>query len=352
MKATLPSAFLVEPGAPPDALPASLESVEAPLSPAQLDVERTTPTTLFLTVDVEDTYFNNPILMTGDGIGRGYGVFGILDELDAHGLQATFFVNVYEKDRQPQGVVKDVVREIASRGHEIGLHSHPSQELAFYRRPLFRLSRLEQTEVLRWGADVIEDWIGERPTSFRAGAYAVNDETFEALAAAGIRLDSSCFFPSPNNHNRRETVNAISVKGDIIEVPVTTVLRSDSAGRLSHRKLDLDWLSVEELSEALSSLVQYGAAFATFMMHSFSFIKKETRMPDEPPSSKARFISEVHQDRYVEVYGPKPAMRDAFSDLCCSLASDPSLRVRRLCDEISTLRNLNSKSRDVIPVVT
>ena len=39
--------------------------------------------------------------MTGEGVGREFGVFGILDLLDARDLKATFFVNVYEKDRQP-----------------------------------------------------------------------------------------------------------------------------------------------------------------------------------------------------------------------------------------------------------
>lgn len=307
--------------------------------------------TLFLTVDVEDTYFDQPILMTGHGVGREYGVFGILDELDAHGLEATFFVNVYEKDRQPRGVVENVVREIAARGHEVGLHTHPSPSLDFYHRPLFRLSQAEQASLLRWGADLIEKWCGEYPTSFRGGAYAVNDETFEALAAIGIMVDSSCFFPSPNNHNHRDTVNAISITGKTIEVPVTTVLRAGKGADLTHRKLDLDWLSLEELTVALSSLSRHGATAATFMMHSFSFIEKKTRMPNRLPSPHAQFVSEVWQDRYVEVYGPKRRMRDTFSKLCCQIADDSSVKVRSFRNELAMLRRIESKTRDIVPVV-
>jgi Polysaccharide deacetylase len=346
-----PSALVVERGRIPDVLPASLDEVEAPMHQVQAGSERTGPTTLFLTVDVEDSYFDRPILMCGEGIGRKFGIFGILDEFDARALKGTFFVNVYEKDRQPVGVVEAVVREIAARGHEVGLHTHPSSTLDFYCRPLFRLSQRAQAEVLRWGADLIAKWTGEPPTSFRAGGYALNDETFAALEEVGIAVDSSCFFPSPNNHNHRHTVNAIAGPGRTIEVPVTTVLRANRTGELTHRKLDLDWLSAEELNAALASLARHGAAFATFMMHSFSFIEKETRMADQAPTSRARFVSEVQRGRYVEVYGPKPLMRDALSSFLEESAAESSLLVRTLRDALPDLQIAASHSGDIVPIV-
>ena len=91
------------------------------------------------------------------------------------------------------------MRAIAERGHEVGLHTHPSPALDFYQRPLFRLEPKQQADVIRWGVDLIEGWLGAPPTSFRAGGYALDDRTFKALEGAGIAIDSSCFFPSPNN---------------------------------------------------------------------------------------------------------------------------------------------------------
>jgi peptidoglycan/xylan/chitin deacetylase (PgdA/CDA1 family) len=41
----------------------------------------------------------------------------LLDELDAHGLRATFFVEALNTELYP-----DALREIAARGHELGLH--------------------------------------------------------------------------------------------------------------------------------------------------------------------------------------------------------------------------------------
>lgn len=346
------SALLVQPGQLPDVLPSTLGEIEPRLHPGEPSLGHSEPVTLFLTVDVEDSYFGRPILMTGDGIGREFGVFGILDELDSLNLKATFFVNVYEKDRQPAGVVEGVVREIAERGHEVGLHTHPSPTLQFYRWPLFRLTRVEQVKVLRWGADLIADWTGEFPTSFRAGGYALNDDTFEALGEVGIAIDSSCFFPSSNNRNTRHTVNANTDQSGLNEMPITTVLRASSDRKLEHRKLDLDWLSVEHLVSALENLIHHRASYAVFMMHSFSFIEKQTRMPDEKASSRARFVSEVHGSRYVEVYGPKHMMREAFANFLERIVSEPLLQVRTLRDALYDLRHVPCESKDVVPIVS
>jgi len=345
-----PSALRVELGRLPSALPRDVEEIAPPLHPSEPEPVPAEPTTLFLTVDVEDSYFDRPILMTGDGIGREFGVYGILDELDARLLKATFFVNVYEKDRQPPGVVEGVVRDIAARGHEVGLHCHPSSKSDFYHRPLFRLTKTAQAEVLRWGSDLIAKWTGATPTSFRGGGYALNDDTFAALEEVGIAIDSSCFFPSPNNHNTQQTVNAVVAWGGRIEVPVTTVLRADNSGGLEARKLDIDWLSVDQLGEVLDVLVKHRVPFATFMMHSFSFIEKRTRMPDQPPSTQARFVSEVDSDRYVEVFGPKPPMREAFAAFLDEVKNEKWLEVRTLRDAFPDLSHAPAFP-DVIPVV-
>jgi hypothetical protein len=310
------------------------------------------PLTLFLTVDTEDAYFTRPHLMTGEGIGREHGVFAMLDELEARALRATFFVNVYEADRQPPGAVEAVVREIGTRGHEVGLHTHPSPALDFYRRPLFRLDPAAQRDVILWGAERIERWTGLPPISFRAGGYALNEDTYPALAEAGIEVDSSWFFPSPNNHLTRTAVNAVTAHAGLVEMPVTTVLRTRDE-RLEHRKVDLDWLSVGQLTEALDSLLANGAGFGMFMMHSFSFIEKATRMPEDEPSPRAIYTSEPLFNRYVEIYGPKAAMRASFADFLERVDANPALEVRTLGEAVPQLREQAERgSPDVIPIVS
>ena len=353
MSTALSSALVVEPGRIPEALPRTLDEIEAPLGyaapPAAPPAE---PTTLFLTIDTEDNYFTPPVLMTGEGIGREFGVFGILDQLDAHDMKATFFVNVYETDRQPAGVVEGVVREIAERGHEVGLHSHPSSSLAFYGRPLSRLPHSRQADILHWGMDVIDRWTGAPPISFRAGGYAVNDDTFAALEEVGMAIDSSCFFPSENNCQGRFTVNAVAAHGSLVEAPITTVIQLDG-GVVKHSKLDFNWLSTEQLMSALRAVTDHGAGFATLMMHSFSFIEKVTHRAGETSSPDAILTSDDVFGCYVDVRGSRSNLRASFSTFLGLVASEPRLRVRTLAEALPEL-SVAAKvaAADIVPVIS
>lgn len=354
MTAELPSALQVERGRLPAALPRAVEEISPPLhAAAEPKPGPTEPTTLFLSVDVEDAYFDRPILMTGEGIGREFGVYGILDALDARDMKGVFFVNVYEKDRQPAGVVEGVVREIADRGHEVGLHSHPSPRHELYSRSLTDLSSASQGDVLCWGAELIETWTGSPPVSFRAGGYLLDDRTFEAMERAGIAIDSSCFFPSANNRNAPFTVNSVASREAIVEVPITTVLQLDSDGAsLKHSKLDFNWLSGDELMTALRTVSGHGGGFAMFMMHSFSFIDKATRRETEPSSPHSIFTSGNVSGCFVDVFGPRPEMPAAFASFLDRVAADPSLRVRTLREAEPDMRIRAADSVDLIPVVS
>jgi peptidoglycan/xylan/chitin deacetylase (PgdA/CDA1 family) len=336
----------------PTVLPETLTKVTPWTGPMSKEGVDPSPTTLFLTIDTEDVYFDRPVLMTGDGVGREWGVFGILDELDMRNLKATFFVNVYEKDAKPAGVLEGVVREIAARGHEVGLHTHQSPTLDFYERPLFDLSESEQAVVLDWGANLIHEWTGDPATSFRAGGYALNDDTFAALERVGLTIDSSCFFPSANNRQTSFTVNSAALHGEVVEMPITSVLRIDNCETLRHSKLDLDWLNVDDLLiSALNAMSRHGASFATFMMHSFSFIEKEGRRVGEPPSPHALLTSKDVSGFYVDVYGAKPMARSTFASFLDRVVAEPAVQVRTLRESISELRSIAaSSSPDIVPI--
>ncbi|HET8862113.1 MAG TPA: polysaccharide deacetylase family protein [Solirubrobacterales bacterium] len=348
---TFPTAFLVESSQVSDKLPTTLDDVRSTLQLAEPPVKPKQPLTLFITVDVEDTYFDRPILMTGDGIGREFGVFGILDELDSHGVKGTFFVNVYETDRHPAGTVERVVREIYERGHEVGLHSHPTPDSKFFGRSLPQQTRLEQAGILAWGVELIDRWTGSPPISFRAGGYSLDDNTFTALEEVGMSIDSSCFFPSANNHQERFTVNAVAARGSVIEAPITTVLES-AGDAVKHSKLDFNWLTVDQLLAALGVVADNGIGFATCMMHSFSFIEKATRRQGEPSAPAAIFTSEDAFGCYVDVLGPRPHLRAAFASFLERIAADPRLGVRTLADALPELReSAVTGSADLVPVV-
>jgi hypothetical protein len=310
-------------------------------------------TDVFLTIDTEDDYFETPHLLTGEGIGEEYGAYGILEILERHGLSATFFVNVYEAHRhRDPGVMERLVKTIHEQGHEVALHTHPSVDLDFYSRPLYWFNAEEQKRILDYGAELIEKWTGIRPVSFRAGGYVLSDDTFEALEDLGFRIDSSVFFRSDKNRITPFTVNAVRMRGKLIEVPVTYVPRIQEDGLIEHRKFDVNWLTQEELDSVLERVSRFGIGEAMFMMHSFSFIDKSSIRQEQPGSPIARYRSEPMRSRYVEIYGSHPVLRDRFDRFAERLAGDPMVEVRTLAQAEGTLsKRARTAHPDIVPVV-
>ena len=80
----------------------------------------------------------------------------VLDILDAFGAKATFFVIGSKAAANP-----DVVREIARRGHDLGIHSFTHDHFLN-----LRLETRIEKEIVD-SADLIEGLVGERPRWFR-----------------------------------------------------------------------------------------------------------------------------------------------------------------------------------------
>jgi polysaccharide deacetylase family protein (PEP-CTERM system associated) len=108
----------------------------------------------------------------------------LLDVFDQAGATATFFVLGWIGRMYP-----DLVREIASRGHEIASHG------------MFHTMLTEQTpDTFRSDAgdsrSLLEDLAGTRVIGFRAPSYSLNRDTLwaiDVLAEEGYEYDSSVF---------------------------------------------------------------------------------------------------------------------------------------------------------------
>jgi peptidoglycan/xylan/chitin deacetylase (PgdA/CDA1 family) len=333
---------------PPDTVPDPLDA-----GPGDRAPNPSTRPEMYLTVDTEDDYFTAPHMITGEGIGEEYGAYGILDILDQYDLQATWFVNVYEAHRhEDPTTVERLVKALDERGHEIALHTHPSEDLEMYARPLYWFDAEQQKEILGYGADLIEKWTGRAPVSFRAGGYVLNDETFEALESLGFRVDSSVFFSSKNNRITPFTVNAVRMRGRVVEVPVTYVPRINSDGEFDHRKFDVNWLTGEELDQVVDRVIEFGIPQATFMMHSFSFIDKTSIREEDPGTEKAIYRSPPLRSRFVEIYGPNREVRERFERFAASISRDTRIEVKTFAAAADGLeRRAAEPHPDVVPVV-
>lgn len=150
-----------------------------------------------LTVDVED-YFqvsafaeninqkdweNHPLRVTSN-------THKLLDMFDEYQLKATFFILGWVAERQ-----KELVHEIANRGHEVACHGY-SHQLVYNQSP-----EIFQEETVR-AKNILEDIIQQPVRGYRAASYSITEKSkwaLDILAESGFIYDSSIF---PVRHDR------------------------------------------------------------------------------------------------------------------------------------------------------
>ncbi len=114
----------------------------------------------------------------------------LLEQLDEHGIKATFFV-VGEIAHSNRGLVRD----IHSRGHEVASHGWDHQRVHRFTPPMF-------LEDLRRSKDALEQVTGEAVVGYRAPTFSIVRQTawaIDVLGEAGFLYDSSVY---PVRHDR------------------------------------------------------------------------------------------------------------------------------------------------------
>ena len=117
-------------------------------------------------------------------------LFGLLDDL---GTAATFFLLGMTVERYPS-----VIRDVATRGYEIGSHGYAH-------RRVYTQSEAEFRDDVRRSIDAIGEATGKRPAGYRAPEFSINRDTpwaYDVLAELGFRYDSS-------QHDNRRIPNRI-----------------------------------------------------------------------------------------------------------------------------------------------
>jgi peptidoglycan-N-acetylglucosamine deacetylase len=112
------------------------------------------------------------------GIRRG--LPRILALLERYGIQGTFFVPGWTAEQYP-----DSVREILSRGHEVGHHG-------FLHLRSHLISPESQREEIERGLDAFQAIGARRPVGHRSASWELTPETFELLIEHNFAYDSSC----------------------------------------------------------------------------------------------------------------------------------------------------------------
>ena len=178
-----------------------------------------------LTVDVEDYFqvsafadaikqkdWDNHPLRVVDNTRR------LLDLFDEYEIKITFFILGWVADRE-----RELVMEIANRGHEVACHGY-SHQLVYNQSPdVFR------EETLR-SKNLLEDIIQQPVRGYRAASYSITEKSkwaLDILAESGFVYDSSIFpvrhdrygMPNTPEHPYKLTTDA---GNSIIEFPLST----------------------------------------------------------------------------------------------------------------------------------
>ena len=147
--------------------------------------------THFFTVDVEE-YFQvralRSVVSRDDWLSRpsrvAKNVDDLLDCLSRHGARGTFFVLGWIARYRPE-----VVRSIASAGHEIASHG-------FWHEQVTALDRAAFLDDVRSSKCELEDVTGSAVLGYRAPSFSIIpgwEWAFDVLIEAGYRYDSSLF---------------------------------------------------------------------------------------------------------------------------------------------------------------
>jgi peptidoglycan/xylan/chitin deacetylase (PgdA/CDA1 family) len=231
---------------------------------------------VLVTVDTESYAKGHPDPQiwgrTADG--EEFGIRCIMDALERHGALGTFYVNVYEAGRHGESALREVIRAIHERGHDVELHTHPRD--LFGNDKMSRADMVWQRKILAWGKEFIERETGQPVLAHRAGAFAANLETIGALHELGIVVDASL---SPawwecDLARQVESPNRPFMLEGVLELPATQYVQARLGPRRFVRMVDIQASSLSELKSVVRQAQAQGVSSINLLMHSHSFVRE------------------------------------------------------------------------------
>ncbi|WP_411746371.1 XrtA system polysaccharide deacetylase [Reinekea sp.] len=141
----------------------------------------------------------------------------LLDIFDEKGIKSTFFVLGWVAEREPE-----LVKRIASRGHEIASHGYSHQLIYSQAQAVFREETYKSKAIL-------EDIIQQPIYGYRAASYSITKKSLWALdilSELGFTWDSSIFPIYHDNYGIPDTpTNPYQIKlrngKSLTEFPIT-----------------------------------------------------------------------------------------------------------------------------------
>ncbi|MGG7054712.1 MULTISPECIES: polysaccharide deacetylase family protein [Nitrosomonas] len=214
------------------------------------------------------------------------GDFGLpyqIEQLNQHGLKATYFLEPLFADRAGSHHLAALVQLIQENGQEVQLHLHTEwlSEIqdpsipAHFRQYMHQFTLDEQTALIAKGVRSLQTAGVAAVHAFRAGSYGANQATLRAAARNGLLFDTSC---NPCYLGRdcqidpgRPMLQPFKME-DVWEFPVSFF--QDYPGHRRHAQLAA--CSFDEMKTALLDAWKAGWHAFVIVLHSFELVKNRT----------------------------------------------------------------------------
>ncbi len=235
---------------------------------------------VFLTIDVESYLGDYDREVWGHGLGLSY----LLDTCREYGVPVTGFVEALGATRWGDEPVRRICDTLQAQGHEVQLHLHPvvAQVDAFSDSDdiLWRHDRATQARLLGLGLEILARCGAPSVCAFRAGDFAADACTLEAMREVGLRLgsnrdrDTKCSTRSKVN-DAFPVQNDLSALDGSIDLPVTSLLSAFPGIDGRYRHLEISAVSSAELGDAFCRLDAAGYRCVTVLTHPGEFFRTE-----------------------------------------------------------------------------
>lgn len=214
----------------------------------------------------------------------------ILKVLEDSGLTGVFFVEPLFSTRFGRQPLEEIIGLLRAGKQEIQLHLHPEwvdeslepllENINGKRQYLRYYSFAEQEKLIAAGKRLIAQAGGGESTAFRAGGFGFNRDTLGALAANGIRFDSSyngsIFGPDSGVATGLVLVDPFECDG-VYEYPMTVY--NDGTRLLRHTQLTA--CSYREMEGLLWQALEAGRQSFMILFHNFELLNMAQDRPDD-----------------------------------------------------------------------
>lgn len=230
---------------------------------------------IYLTVDVECHNISKKNLYIDGKVKDEYwGIKKILEVGDAANIPINFFIDIAEAFRYGDDYLLSIIELIKEHRQQICMQLHPNFISGDDNRPfIWQYSYEEKKSIFQKALDKYIQLVGETPSAFRIGCYAMDNEMYEVISEQVKRpiVDLSYSYSYGACHARFSTFNSeMKYSENVTILPNTRYLGFSFAGKKQYVNLDITSSNFNEMKRVIRSNTLPNI---TCTMHSWNLFK-------------------------------------------------------------------------------